>query len=164
VGKVRLLQSDSSKRYNLSQIGDALNDPMYTMTCFETIINQDHTVFLDLDFSAQNGFSPDQYMILFKIKSLLTGNSEVINLFENNLYGSYNEIPLMPDARFYIMKENFKFTIRILAVHQIEITIMTQYYKSPYFNDFYSNKIIDCDKFITQRVQNKTIQDILSTK
>jgi hypothetical protein len=156
-GKVtRMLQNNN--------IGQILSDPKYTMTCYEDTIEQGDTVLFDLDFSKQNGYPPDHYMILIKIKSLLTDKTEVINLFENNQYGSYNEIPLMPDARYFIMKEDFKFTIRVMAVHSIKLSILTQYYKGPYFNNFYTNTIKDCRTFVTRQRNNSTIQDNLVTK
>jgi hypothetical protein len=142
-----------------------INDPMFTKKCFETTVKQDRTVFIDLDFSQQNGYPPDHYMILFKIKSLLTGKTEVLNLFENNLFGSFNEIPLAPDASHYIMKEDFKFTIKLTATHDIDLSILTQYYEGPYFNDYYDNNtILDCSSFITLRPNNQTTDDLLSNK
>jgi len=133
------------------------------INCLQSNLQAFETKYYSFQFSNQNGFPPEHYNFIFEIDN---GNrKEIFYLIENNLIGSFSEIPLISDARFYLMKQDYKFEIKIQAQAKIIVNIKIEYYKGPYFNNDYTDSfILDCRGLVIEKPQNTNIDQIISKR
>lgn len=143
-----------------------VRDPrfIYEIPCLTVSVRAYEVKYINFDMSRQNGFLPDHYDFIFKVKQKVGSSSSSFYMFEKNYYGTYGEVPLFPDAKLYLMRNDYKFTIKILAQEDISVSIFIQYFQGAFFSYYYNNTILNCESLVQVAATNMTLYENLIGK
>ena len=157
-------QGTPDKHYCLRQIENWNLNIFNRSFCYNNKNNNNdlNKIILNFNFSNIIGFSPDHYDLEFNITETKTQITNSFKLFKNYTVDGFSQIPLIPEARFYLMKNDFNFTLKILLLKNVNLTISLLFYDSPFYN---TSVNYNCSNYVKEVESNNITQkNLLDTK
>ncbi len=115
--------------------------------CFKQIsIPENTTFYLNFNFKNISGFAPDHYDLEF-ITTSLENDKNIFYLFKNQPTNSFSQIPLRPEAKMYLMTNDFNFTIKFIVTREIDIEVNLIIFQGPFYP---KNVSINCNSYVTK--------------